>query len=225
MIKEIHYFLRHGPEVARAQADLSRVEFQKRLAAQADDDGYAELRRELVGDLTGDILEVGTGAGATLRYYREAAVVTAVEPDDEFRAAAEATAKTARARVKVVSGTGESLPFDDESFDAVTATTVLCSVASLEQTLSEFMRVLRAGGQLRLLEHVRSEHWLAGPLMNLSNPIWLRLNKVGCNMNRKPVEAVQDAGVAIVELKSAKVYTTAAPVAFPLRLIKGRRET
>ena len=79
MIKEIHYFLRHGPKVARAQAELGRVEFQKRLAAQADDDGYAELRRELVGDLTGDILEVGTAAGATLRYYREAAVVTPVQ--------------------------------------------------------------------------------------------------------------------------------------------------
>jgi len=60
--------------------------------------------------------------------------------------------------------------------------------------------------------------------MNLGNPVWIRLNKVGCNMNRKPVEAVRDADFTIVDLKRAKVYTTGAPAAFPLRIIKGQKE-
>ncbi len=67
-------------------------------------------------------------------------------------------------------GEGENLPFEDAAFDAVTASTVLCSVASPAGTLKEFKRILRPGGQVRLLEHVRSKHWLAGPMMDLLNP-------------------------------------------------------
>ena len=97
MIRELVYFLKHGPKVKRLQTELDRVGFMKRLVVQADKDGYVDLRTELVGDLTGDVLEVGTGTGATMPYYRESAVVTALEPDDEFRAEAENAAKIASA--------------------------------------------------------------------------------------------------------------------------------
>jgi ubiquinone/menaquinone biosynthesis C-methylase UbiE len=223
MLREILFFFRHGPGISRIQASVGRVEFLQRIARQLDEDGLARYRRELVGDLQGKILEVGTGTGATLPYYGEKARVTALEPDDEFRAAAEEVARTSRARIHCVPGTGESIPFGDESFDTVTASGVLCSVTSIPETLAEFRRVLRPRGHLRLLEHVRSEHWLAGPLMDLLNPIWLRLNKMGCNWNRKSVEAVRDAGFKIIEVKPYKLYSTATPAAYPSRLIKAEK--
>ena len=79
-------------------------------------------------------------------YYGEGVSVTAIEPDDEFRAGAEEAARAADVMIDVVPGAGESLPCPDASIDAVVASTVLCSVQSVKQTLAEFKRVLRPGG-------------------------------------------------------------------------------
>ncbi len=223
MIRETYYFLRHGPGVQKRQKAMGSVEFMKDLAKRVDADGFAELRSDLVGDLEGNILEIGTGTGATFQYYRSNAKVTAIEPDDEFRAAAQEAAKNAKAEIQVIHGEGESLPFEDASFDAVAASTVLCCVTSPAKTLEEFKRILRPGGQVRLLEHIRSEHWLAGPMMDLFNPMWLRINKLGCNLNRKTVENVRAAGFTISSIEPYKIYSTAMPTAFPIRIIKAER--
>lgn len=221
MIRKIYYFFRHGPAIQKRQNELSLAEFTRTMAREFDADGFAALRARLVGDLEGDILEIGTGTGATFAYYDARAKVTATEPNAELRAAAEVAAKEAVAEIRVLAGSGEDPTFDDASFDAVCASQVLCSVALASRTLEEFKRVLRPGGRLRLLEHVRSEHWLAGPMMDLTNPFWLRVNKVGCNWNRKTEASVRDAGFEIASVEPHKIYSKAAPAVFPGRLIKG----
>ncbi len=223
MIREVAYFLRHGPRLSRKQLAMERVEFQQWFAAQVDEEGLAEFRRLLVEGLNGEIVEVGAGTGAMFHYYGNGARVTAIEPDDEFRCAAEEAAGSASAAIRVIPGVAESLPFDDGSVDGVVVSTVLCSVQSVEQTLTELKRVLKPGGKLRLLEHLRSEHWPAGVLMDLFNPLWLRLNKVGCNMNRRSLEAVRDAGFRIVSVKNYKPFFPSAPMPFPSCLIKAER--
>ncbi len=223
MIREICYFIRYGPRIKRLQVELGLAEFLKRVSKELDADGFDELRTSLVGDLEGDILEIGTGTGATFPYYKENARVTAMEPDEELCAAAEEAAKSGVAQIEVISGVGEDLPFEEGTFDVVCASNVLCSVDSPSKTLEEFKRVLRPGGEVRLIEHVRSEHWLAGPLMDLSNPVWLRLNKIGCNLNRRTVEYVETAGFKIRSVEPFKIYSKAAPAAFPGRLIKAER--
>ncbi len=130
---------------------------------------------------------------------------------------------SARKAIRVVPGVGESLPFEDASVDAIVDSVVLCSVQSVQQTLTEIKRVLKPGGNLRLLEHIRSEHWPEGLLMDLFNPLWLRLNKMGCNWNRRSVEAVRDAGFRITSIENYKLFSPASPAAFPLRLIQAER--
>lgn len=110
MIREICYFFRHGPRIKKLQAELGLAEFLKRVSKELDADGFAELRTSLVGDLEGDILEIGTGTGATFPYYKPKAKVTAMEPDEELCAAAEEAAKSAVAEIKVLAGVGEDLP-------------------------------------------------------------------------------------------------------------------
>ena len=223
MIREIVYFLRHGPSVSRKQAAMGRAEFQQWLVEEIDKDGMAEFRSLLAEGLSGDVVEVGAGTGAMFRFYGDDVRVTAIEPDDEFRAAAELAANDAHATIRVVAAVGESLPFEDASVDAVVGSVVLCSVQSVQQTLTEFKRVLKPKGNLRLLEHVRSEHWLAGPFMDLFNPMWLRINNIGCHWNRRSFEAVRDAGFTIASTTDFKLYFPAAPTAFPYRLIKAVR--
>jgi ubiquinone/menaquinone biosynthesis C-methylase UbiE len=223
MIREIYFFFRHGARIQKLQKELGPVEFLKKMSKELDADGLAKYRTCLVGDLGGDILEIGTGTGATFSYYKPGARVTAVEPDDDFRAEAQEAAKSAEVEIRVLPGAGEELPFEDASFDVVSASQVLCSVASPSKTLEEFKRVLRPGGQIRLMEHIRSEHWLAGPLMDLFNPIWLRVNKMGCNWNRRTVEDVQNTGFVIRSVEPYKIYSPAAPAVFPCRVIKADR--
>ena len=220
MIRETYHFLRYGPKVQKRQKKMGLVEFQKDLVKREDADGYAELRSSLVGDLEGAVLEIGAGTGATFQYYGPNAKVTAIEPHDEFRTAAVETAKNAKTEIRVIPGEGENLPFEDATFDAVSASHVLCSVTSPLKTLEEFKRVLRPSGKIHLLEHVRSEHWLAGPMMDLLNPIWRRINKIGCNCNRKTIEDVKAAGFIIRSLEPYKIYSKAAAAAFPIRIIK-----
>ncbi len=91
---------------------MGLVEFQKDLVRREDADGYAELRSSLVGNLEGHILEIGVGTGATFQYYGPKAKVTAIEPHDEFRAAALEAAHKAPIEIEVLPGEGESLPFE-----------------------------------------------------------------------------------------------------------------
>ena len=86
MIRAAYYFFRHGPRVQKPQKEMGLVDFQKGLARKLDAAGYAELRSSPVGDLEGDVLEIGTGTGATLQYYEPNVKVTAIEPHNEFRA-------------------------------------------------------------------------------------------------------------------------------------------
>jgi ubiquinone/menaquinone biosynthesis C-methylase UbiE len=148
--------------------------------------------------------------------------VTAIEPDDEFRNAAAEAAQSARAAIRVLSGTAESLPVGDASVDAIVTSTVLCSVRSVSETLAEFRRVLKPEGELRLLEHVRSERWPAGFLMDLLNPLWLRINKMGCHWNRRTIESVGSAGFDITSVREYSIVSPASPALVPGRLIKAR---
>ncbi len=220
MIRETYYFIRHGPKVQRRQKEMGFVEFHKDRVKREDAEGYGELRSNLVGDLQGNILEVGVGTGATFKYYGSKAKVAAIEPDNEFRIEAAKAAGYAAAEIHVIPGSGENLPFEDAVFDVVITSMVLCCALLPKKTLEEFKRVLRPGGQIRLLEHVRSENWLAGLMMDLLNPIWLRINKMNCNWNRKTVQVVKAAGFTIRSLETYKIYSKATPVAFPLRIIK-----
>ena len=88
---------------------MGLVEFQKDLVRREDADGYAELRSSLVGNLEGHILEIGVGTGATFQYYGPKAKVTAIEPHDEFRAAAVEATPNATDENQVISDEGENL--------------------------------------------------------------------------------------------------------------------
>lgn len=223
MIREVAYFVRHGPAVARRQAKLSRVEFLRWLSAELDRAGLAALRAELVAGLQGEVLEVGSGTGAMFPVYGADVRLTAIEPDEEFREAAGEEARSARASIRILPGTAESLPVEDAGVEAIVTSAVLCSVRSLPQALAEFGRALKPGGELRLLEHVRSERWPAGVLMDLFDPLWLRLNRMGCHWNRRTADAVRDAGFDIVAVGEYSIESPALPALMPGRLIKARK--
>jgi ubiquinone/menaquinone biosynthesis C-methylase UbiE len=221
MLRELAHFFRNAPEVLKAQNERSKAEFADWLNDRIDAQGFAAIRRELAAGLAGRVLEIGCGTGAMFAYYDANVRVEAIEPDADFRELAHAKA-VGRPNIHVADGDAMHLDFDDASFDAVIVSLVLCSVPSVEQVLREIHRVLRPGGRMRALEHVRSTTRAGGLLMHVANPLWLLANKQGCNMNRQPVPLIEAAGFAIENVRDFQTFDTLMP-AFPMQRIDACR--
>jgi ubiquinone/menaquinone biosynthesis C-methylase UbiE len=161
--------------------------------------GLAERRARLVAELAGEVLELGAGTGFTLPHYRRARHVVAVEPDASMAKRLRERAGLATVPVEVVDARGEALPFPDESFDAVVATLVLCSVGDVERTLAEIRRVLRPRGSLVFIEHVRGEGRLARWQDRLT-PLQVRVAD-GCHLNRDTGAAIAGSGFEIERME------------------------
>src|SRR5580700_2535052 len=176
--------------------------YYARMSAAMERGGIAEHRQALLAGLTGQVIEVGAGNGLNFAHYPEQVIrVLAVEPDPHLRRLAELSAAHAPVPVDVADGVADLLPADDGAFDAAVASLVLCSVPDQGSALAELHRVIRPGGQLRFLEHVRA----AGPrLMRaqrlLDATLWPAFGG-GCHASRDTVTAIQDAGFSIESIE------------------------
>jgi ubiquinone/menaquinone biosynthesis C-methylase UbiE len=172
---------------------------------------YYRYRRAAIGHATGRLLMVGLGPGTDLKFLPPAVTsVAAVEPVAAFRRMASRLAVRHGIAVDIVDGTGESIPFPDNSFDSVHIGLVLCSVDDVAETLSEIRRVLVARGRLVVLEHVRGQG-ATGRFQDLVAKPWSWLAG-GCEPNRRTAEAIAAAGFDISGLRSVRT-----PVPFPCK--------
>ena len=164
-------------------------------------------RDELLAGLRGRVLELGAGNGINFHHYPASVEeVVAVEPEAYLRTKAEAAAATAAVKVTVQPGVAEELPFPDASFDAAVACLVLCSVRDQQRALAELRRVLKPGGELRFLEHVRSEKPGKARVQALADGsgIWPRVGG-GCHSGRDTVAAIAGAGFEVARFERLDV--------------------
>ncbi|MQA86385.1 MAG: methyltransferase domain-containing protein [Streptosporangiales bacterium] len=166
-----------------------------------DRGGLAERRRELLAGLCGRVIEVGAGDGLNFAYYPEqVTAVLAVEPEPYLREIAWRNAERAAVPIEVVDGLADELPAADGAFDAAVASQLLCSVPDQHAALGEVHRVVRAGGQLRFLEHVRAgTPGLRRVQRVVDATVWPILFG-GCHTGRDTVAAIEKAGFAIERL-------------------------
>jgi ubiquinone/menaquinone biosynthesis C-methylase UbiE len=163
--------------------------------------GERDLRRELLAGASGRVVEVGAGNGINFEHYPGSVEeLIAVEPEPYLRAQAERASADAPVRTLVVSGVAGSLELEDGSVDAVVVSGVLCSVPDQHEALAEFRRVLRAGGELRFYEHVRSRRADFARWQRRVDPVWSRLMG-GCHTDRDTVGAITGAGFRLVRCR------------------------
>lgn len=173
---------------------------------------YHRYRRAALSNASGRLLMLGLGPGTDLRFLPPAVTsVAAVEPEAPFRRMASRLADRHGITVDILEGTGESIPFPDNSFDSVHVGLVLCSVDDVTATLVEIRRVLTPGGRLVVLEHVRGEG-MTGRLQDLIRKPWSWL-AAGCEPNRRTLDAIAAAGFDTTALRTIP----RTPVPFPCK--------
>ena len=169
---------------------------------RAERRGMRARRASVLAGAYGRTLEVGAGTGLNLGHYPDAVdELVLTEPVDGKAVRLRRRARKVRPDAQVVASTAEELPFEDDSFDTVVSTLVFCTVEDPDRALAEVARVLKPGGQLLFIEHVRSdEPGLARWQDRLHKP-WFAFGD-GCNCNRPvldhvgaavPVESVERA--------------------------------
>jgi len=154
--------------------------------------GLGEWRTWLVAGARGQVLDLGSGTGRNLPLLPLGTTAVGLDPSlDALR-----WARTRAPAIPLVVGHAEALPFRGGTFDTVLSGLVFCSVGDVGRGLDEVKRVLRPGGQLRMLEHVRSRVPWRARLQDLIQPVWTAVAG-GCHPNRDTEATVERAGFRI----------------------------
>jgi ubiquinone/menaquinone biosynthesis C-methylase UbiE len=186
-----------------------------RFTAAAEEGGLRAHRAQLLTSARGKVLEIGAGTGANLPFYGDGVeTLLCAEPEEPMvRRLAQRVAQQRRA-VEIVVSPAERLPVPDAHVDTVVSTLVLCTVPDQARVLTELRRVLKPGGALLFLEHVRSDEPKLAAWQDRLNG-FNRIVAYGCNCNRETVDAIRAAGFTITSLRRDS-FPKAPPFIGPL---------
>lgn len=160
------------------------------------------LRRRVCDGLTGEVVEIGFGTGHNVPFYPPGVTgVAAVEPSDVAWRLAAGRVRASRVPVRRAGLDGQSLPFEDDSFDSALSTWTLCTIPDAGAALRELRRVLKSGGTLHFLDHGLAPEgdWGVRRWQRRLEPLQKRLFG-GCHLTRSPVDLLRAAGFTITEL-------------------------
>jgi ubiquinone/menaquinone biosynthesis C-methylase UbiE len=167
------------------------------LMKSTEEEGLREMRRETLSKASGRTIDLGSGTGANLGLYPDSVTeLVLAEPDPHMLKKLRPKVEEAGVDAEIVQAGAEDLPFEDSSFDTAVFTLVLCTVPDPAAALAEAARVLRPGGRLLFVEHVRSEdRGLARWQDRLERP-W-RFFGDGCHCNRDTVATIEASPLSV----------------------------
>lgn len=158
-----------------------------------------DWRKDLLSLASGKVLEAGVGTGANLASYPGSIQsLTGVDFSSEMLKYAKQKASRLNVPydIELIEADIQKLPFPDHTFDTIVSTCVFCSVPDPIQGLKELRRVCNREGQILMLEHMRSENQMAGLVMDVLNPVTVKI--WGANINRETMENIIASGLSVV---------------------------
>ena len=171
--------------------------FFDRMSRSVEKRGLADLRREVVGQASGSVVEIGAGTGMNFSHYPKTVTdVVATEPDPHMLKRLDEALRASTVPIRIERASADELPFEDDSVDTVVGTLVLCTVPDPERALAEACRVLKPGGTYLFLEHVRSTEPRLARWQDRIQPIWTFFGG-GCHPNRDTTAAIERTGFVI----------------------------
>jgi ubiquinone/menaquinone biosynthesis C-methylase UbiE len=153
------------------------------------------MRANLFARASGDVLELGIGTGATLQHYASISSLTGLDLSEGMLARAREKARNVAFKTDLRVQDFQTLEFENASFDTVTSSLGLCGIPDPERLFLEIRRVLRPGGKLLALEHVRPPNVFLGLLADAIKPVWEQFT--GCYPNRKTKMLLENAGFSV----------------------------
>ncbi|KUI02503.1 methyltransferase type 11 [Mycolicibacterium acapulense] len=159
--------------------------------------GMRRRRAALLADAYGRVVEIGAGTGLNVAHYPEAVTeLVLTEPEPGMRKKLSRRVRQCGSATRIVDATAERLPLADASVDTVVSTLALCTVDEPERALREIARVLRPGGQLLFIEHVRASSRLLAACQDKLVEPW-RHFAAGCRCNRDTVGRLRACGYTV----------------------------
>jgi ubiquinone/menaquinone biosynthesis C-methylase UbiE len=186
-----------------------------RAMESTEEAGMREIRRETLAAARGRTVDIGAGTGINVELFPEGVTeLVLAEPDEHMLKHLRPKVPTWGRDVDVVQAPADRLPFDDDSFDTAVFTLVLCTVPDPVAALREAGRVLKPGGELLFVEHVRSpEPGLARWQDRLERP-WRFLGD-GCHCNRDTVATIEASPFRVDRVEHGEL-PKAPPLVRPL---------
>ena len=196
--------------VNAGSSETERVRRIQDRGAAHYDRGISVVERILFGDgrrwvceqARGRVLELAIGTARNLPYYPADVTLTGVELSPEMLAIGRHRAEQLQRRVDLRLGDAQALELPDESFDSVVCTLGLCTIPDPHRAVAEARRVLRPGGRLLLLEHVRSSVRVVGAIQRLLDPLSVRF--AADHLTREPLDHLNAQGFAIERVERSK---------------------
>ena len=152
---------------------------------------FSKWRKQMLKDASGKTLEVGIGTGKNIPYYPENVDLIGIDFSEKMISKAKEKI-TGSKNIQLLEMDAQQMQFDDNAFDTVVTSCVFCSVPDPVLGLKEIRRVSKDGGKILMLEHVRSNKKVVGPLMDAFN--FIPLHMYGANINRNTYQNLLKAG-------------------------------
>ncbi|MFZ7946022.1 class I SAM-dependent methyltransferase [Neobacillus sp. 19] len=161
---------------------------------------FKQIRKKLLANATGSVLELGSGTGVNFPYYTSAEKVTAVEPSLHMIEQSISKQKQSVIPIEVVQAVAEDLPFKADMFDTVVATLVFCTIPNPEKAILEMKRVCKPNGKILLFEHVKMENRILGTIQELLTPVWKKICD-GCCLNRNTIKLLNGHDIMMTRVQ------------------------
>jgi ubiquinone/menaquinone biosynthesis C-methylase UbiE len=175
----------------------------EKVGKGSEDAGLREERRQLLAGAEGATIEIGAGTGLNVPLYPGRVTrLVLTEPDRHMRVRLGRRVAEDRPGAELVDAPAEQLPFPDASFDTAVVTLVLCSVPDQQNALQEIARVVKPGGKLLFLEHVRSDDENVARSQDRMRPLY---NVFGCNPNRSTLAAIEASVFTVEDVRRGEV--------------------
>lgn len=162
---------------------------------------FKKVRSDLIRNVQGKVLEIGSGTGINFPYYEKAEQVIAIEPNPRMSRRAVKRGRNAQVPITLYEANAESLPFADNTFDTVIATLVFCTIPNPLEALKEIQRVSKPGAEILFFEHVRMEQPALAKAQDLLNPVWEKIGD-GCQLNRDTLSLISSSGIYVESVES-----------------------